>query len=86
MTKSVFTKEYEVFRLLLKQERLKAKLTQKQLSSLLNMPNSFVCKYEQGERRIDIVEFIQIARVIGFDPCKIISELLTQLNIKINAL
>lgn len=75
MTKSVFTEEYILFRRLLKEEREKAGLKQKQLSAMLDMPNSFVCKYEQGERRLDVVEFMQIAKVIGFDPCEIIKTL-----------
>ena len=75
MTKSVFTEEYVMFRQLVKEEREKAGLKQKQLSAMLNMANSFVCKYEQGERRIDVIEFLQIANTIGFDPCKIIRKL-----------
>ena len=75
MTKSVFREEYFLFRKLLREEREKAGLKQKQLSAMLNMSNSFVCKYEQGERRIDVIEFLQIAKTIGFDPCKVIKEL-----------
>ena len=33
----------------------------------LNRPQSFVPKYETGERRIDVVEFVEIARAVGFD-------------------
>ena len=35
----------------------KAGLTQAELSSLLNRPQSFVSKYERGQRRLDVVEF-----------------------------
>lgn len=72
MTKSVFTPEYRFFRLLLRIERNKTKLGQKALSAMLEMPNSFVCKYEQGERRLDVIELINIAHTLGFDVCKLI--------------
>jgi hypothetical protein len=38
---------------------------------VLNFPEeaeSFVAKYEGGERRLDVVEFITVARAIGADP------------------
>jgi len=34
-------------------------------------PQSFIAKYEGGERRIDVVEFIAIARALGADPVKL---------------
>jgi hypothetical protein len=33
-------------------------------------PQSFIAKYEGGERRIDVIEFIAIARALGADPVK----------------
>ena len=41
----------------------------------LNRPQSFVAKYETGERRIDVVEFLEIAEAVGFDPSELIREL-----------
>lgn len=76
MTRSVFTERYKQLRRILKQERKKAKLTQWELAKKLNMPLSYVSKYEQGERRIDVVELLDIAQTIGFDTHFIINELL----------
>ncbi len=56
------------FRELLIEARKKADLTQAELSSRLNRPQSFVSKYERGERRLDVVEFGEVARAIGIDP------------------
>lgn len=75
MTKSTHTPEYEKFRHLLVVAREKSKLTQADVSKLLGRPQSFVAKYERGERRLDVIEFIQISKVLGVDPVSIIGEL-----------
>jgi hypothetical protein len=41
----------------------------------LKKPQSFVAKYEGGERRLDVVEFIAIVRALGADPLKLIAAL-----------
>lgn len=56
----------------LKQARLNAGLTQTDLAIRLNRPQSFVAKYENGERQIEVVELVQIARAIGCDPHAVI--------------
>ncbi len=56
VSKSTFTKDYEISRELLRELRTNKGLTQVQLSESLGMPQSFVSKYETGERRLDIVE------------------------------
>lgn len=68
MTKSVHTRNYARFLRLLIEARHKAEVTQAEVAKKLNRPQSFVSKYENGERRIDLVEFIEIATAIGFDP------------------
>lgn len=47
--------------------RQKAGLSQQQLAARLKRPQSFVARLESGERRIDVVEFIVLARTIGFE-------------------
>ena len=61
MTKSVFSNEYRLFMKMLEQERIQANLTQVQLAKKLGKPQSYVSKYENGERRLDLIEFLQIA-------------------------
>lgn len=56
----------------LKSARKTAGLTQAQLSDTLGRPQSFVAKYENGERKVEVVEFVQIVAAIGCDPLKII--------------
>ncbi|HEY4777937.1 MAG TPA: helix-turn-helix transcriptional regulator [Candidatus Acidoferrales bacterium] len=59
---------------LLVKVRLDAGLTQVELSSRLNRPQSFVSKYERGERRLDVVEFGEIAVALGVDPARLLGK------------
>ena len=52
--------------------RNKAGFTQQQLADKLGKHQSFVAKYEGGERRIDVIEFLHIARALGFDASRAI--------------
>ncbi|MEZ0467898.1 multiprotein-bridging factor 1 family protein [Phaeobacter sp. SYSU ZJ3003] len=53
--------------------RQNAGLSQQQLAAKLRRPQSFVARLESGERRIDVVEFTVLARVIGFDKNEVLS-------------
>ena len=59
---------------LLTAARTKAGLTQTALAKKLGRPQSFVSKFEAGERRLDVVEFLEVTRAIGVDPHRIIRE------------
>ena len=61
---------YRKFRELLVETRKTVGLTQAELSQRLNRPQSFVSKYERGERRLDVVEFGDVARALEIDPVK----------------
>lgn len=52
--------------------RHSASLTQAEVAEVLGRPQSFVSKYEQGERRLDVVEFVQVCRAIRVDPVPIL--------------
>lgn len=57
---------------LLKTLRVGKGITQLELAELLKKPQSFVSKYESGERRIDVFEFIAICRALNEEPEKTI--------------
>lgn len=64
---------HQRLRELLIEARKAAELTQAEVSKRLRRPQSFVSKYERGERRLDVVEFAQVARAIGLDPVRFLS-------------
>ncbi|AMX98944.1 helix-turn-helix transcriptional regulator [Mesorhizobium ciceri] len=50
-------------------------MTQAQVAEKLGRPQSFVAKYEGGERRLDVFEFLDVTAVLDTDPCEILSGL-----------
>ena len=52
-------------------QRKAAGLTQTVVAERFGKPPSYVAKYEGSDRRLDILELIDVAAAIGFDPCKL---------------
>lgn len=73
--RAVHRKDYQRFLALLLQARSDARLTQHDIARALGRPQSYVSKYERGERRLDAVEFLEVARVLGIDPYKMLRKL-----------
>jgi transcriptional regulator with XRE-family HTH domain len=60
---------------LLIEQRKKSGLTQAQLAKRLRRYQSFVATVESGQRRIDVIEFLDLADAIGFDAIDAIKKL-----------
>ena len=43
-------------------------LTQTEIARRLSKPQSYVSKYETGERRLDVIEFLEVADAVGTKP------------------
>ncbi len=71
MQKSLKSAEYSRLVAALVAVRHAAGIRQQALAKKLSRPQSFIAKYEGGERRIDVIEFIAIARALGADPIKL---------------
>jgi transcriptional regulator with XRE-family HTH domain len=76
LTKSLHSREYSAFCEILVAARHKAGLTQHTVAKRLKRPQSFVAKYEGGERRLDVIELIEIARALDVDPTVLFRTLL----------
>lgn len=50
--------------MLLKKSRTKAGFTQIDLAKKIGKPQSFIAKYEGGERRLDIIELMEITKIL----------------------
>jgi transcriptional regulator with XRE-family HTH domain len=67
MSKTKFTTPDEIFRDLLRQLRTSKNLTQADVAARLRQPQSYVSKYETGERRLDFVETTLLCEALGID-------------------
>lgn len=67
--------KYAMLRSTLLEARLKEDLTQKELAKKLNKHQSFVSKYENGERNIDVIELIEICCFLNISPLDIIEKI-----------
>ena len=75
MKKTIYTKKHELLCSELRKARNAAGLTQADVAERLGRPQSFVAKYEGGERRLDVIEFIGVAEATGFDPAEVVRAL-----------
>ncbi|EHZ9859085.1 TPA: helix-turn-helix domain-containing protein [Escherichia coli] len=72
---SVYSIEYQMVIKALREARVAGHITQEELGKALGRPQSFIAKVENGERRLDIVEFVHLCRLVGIDPVSIINNL-----------
>ncbi|MBL8149168.1 MAG: helix-turn-helix transcriptional regulator [Blastocatellia bacterium] len=70
-----FKRKYELLQVLLIEARKGKSLSQVDLAKKLARPQSFVSKYEIGERRLSLIEFLEVTRAIGINPKEIIDKL-----------
>lgn len=75
MPKSVYSPNYDRFRALLIQARKAAGLSQTDVAAHLGRPQSYVSKIESGERRLDMIEFLELAQVLNIDVVTFIKNL-----------
>jgi|ERR1700722_11405329 len=75
LDKSVHSGGQSAFCELMVKARKAAGLPQRELADRLHKPQSFVAKYEGGERRIDVVEFLVVCQAIGVDSAKLLKAL-----------
>ncbi len=68
--------EEEILRIILRKQRLSNNLRQSDLARLLDSPQSFVSKYESGERLLTFAETIKICKVLKITPDTLLKEYL----------
>jgi len=72
VTRSIHTMQYARLRNILSKTRKSTKMTQAQLAKLLGRPQSFVSKIESGERRLDVIEFVEVCQALGLAATELI--------------
>jgi transcriptional regulator with XRE-family HTH domain len=75
--KSIYHDSYQTLLSLLVEARNAEGLTQQQLADKLERPQSFISKIENGDRRLDVIEFLQICRLLRADPYAVLKRIET---------
>lgn len=75
MPAALNTPEYQLLRQLLVEARERSKLTQAEVAKRLNRVQSFVSKYELGERRLDVIDFMHVCASLGVDPADLLRQI-----------
>lgn len=66
---------YESLQKALVEARQSKGLTQTEIATRLGKPQSFVSKYESGERRLDVVEFLEVCQALSIKPNSILNKI-----------
>ncbi len=82
MPGSLCTPRYKKFTSLLVEARIQAALTQQAVADKLDRPQSFVAKYEGGERRLDFIELIDIAAILKIEISDITAKIVNDCAIR----
>ena len=75
MTRSLRSERHKELLQLLRQARKAAGLTQKQLGAFIERSQPFISKIETGQRRLDVVEFLELVEAMGARPHESIDDL-----------
>jgi ribosome-binding protein aMBF1 (putative translation factor) len=79
-TKAKLAEELRILGEVLVRARERAGLKQSVVAARLGLPASYLSKIENGTRRLDVIELIQIAEAMGSDPGDIVRELVRSLS------
>ncbi len=72
--------EHKIVGRILADARQRQGLTQVVLAARLHKPQSFVSSYESGQRRVDLLEMLRIARAIGVTPTDLLKEIVERFS------
>ena len=72
--KTIHTKRHKKLIELVVAERKRADIRQVQLAKKLKRSQTWIARLEGGDRRLDVIELIDLAEAIGFDAPAIVAE------------
>ena len=75
MAKTLGTARHKALVAMLIEARERAGMTQTDLANRLGEYQSFVARLESGQRRVDVVELIELAGILGFDAPSMVQAL-----------
>lgn len=80
MPKTIFTDANLIVVGALKDERLRAGIKQAELADKIGKDQSWVSLVEGSQRRVDVVEFIQLSKALGADPLELLRQIIERME------
>lgn len=80
MPKTIFGGEHRHLVAVLVEARRASGLTQAELAAKVGKDQSFVSIIERGQRRVDLLEFVDLARAMKVEPTRLFADVLTRLG------
>ncbi|HED2284982.1 TPA: helix-turn-helix transcriptional regulator [Klebsiella pneumoniae] len=72
---SIYSNDYQMVIKALRDARIACGITQQEVASAFGRPQSFIAKVENGERRLDVVEFVRFCHAVNVEPISILDKL-----------
>ena len=72
MVKTIYQERYKAFIKELVLARKASGLTQMQVAEKLSKPQSYIAKVEGADRKLDVMEFVELCQAINVDPTTLI--------------
>lgn len=82
MPKTVFTGAHRHLVKVLVETRKAADLNQTQVAARVGKDQSFISLIEQSQRRVDVLEFVALARAMGQDPVELLATVVSRLPMR----
>lgn len=83
MSKSAFSDAHQILVEQLTTARKQCGLKQAELAALLGKDQSYISNIERGQRRVDVIEFVALARAMDADPVQLFSAVVGRLPSKL---
>lgn len=80
MEKTIYTPASKALQAKLRSLRESAGMTQRQLADRLGRVHSFVTRMEQGQRRLDVLEFIRVCEALNSEPAQVMADLVREIR------
>lgn len=80
MPKTIFTDANLIVVGALKDERLRAGMKQAELAKKIGKDQSWVSLVEGSQRRVDVVEFVQLSKAVGADPIELLRQIIDKME------
>jgi transcriptional regulator with XRE-family HTH domain len=80
VAKTIFGGDHAKLVEVLLEARNRAGLTQTEVAEMIGRDQTFVSLIERGQRRVDVIEFVRIAKATGSDPVELFADVVRRIG------